>query len=118
MSRVRAARKKFYVSPFPSGRAQYQVSTNGGERPVWRWDGKEIYYRSTLRMIAVKVNEKGSTIELRNPEALFEVGVRNLGFSRWYDVSPDGRFLINTAQVGAQAQKFDLVLNWPTGLTK
>ena len=113
-----SGKEEVYISPFPSGSAQYQVSTNGGERPVWRWDGKEIYYRSTLRMIAVTVNEKGSAIELGKPEALFEVAVRNLGFSRWYDVSPDGRFLINTAPRGAQAQNFDLVLNWPTGLNE
>jgi Tol biopolymer transport system component len=112
-----SGREEVYVSPFPSGAAQYQVSTNGGERPVWRHDGKEIYYRSNLRMMAVKVNQKGSTIELGNPEALFEVAVRNLT-GRWYDVARDGRFLMNTAPAGAQAQNFDLVLNWPAGLNK
>jgi eukaryotic-like serine/threonine-protein kinase len=112
-----SGREEVYVSPFPSGAAQYQVSTNGGERPVWRRDGKEIYYRSNLRMMAVKVSEKGSAIELGNPEALFEVAVRNLT-GRWYDVSPDGRFLMNTAPAGAQAQNFNLVLNWSAGLNK
>ena len=112
-----SGKEEVYVSPFPSGSEQYQVSTNGGERPVWRRDGKEIYYRSTLRMMAVEVNEKGSAIELGKPEALFEVAVRNLA-GRWYDVSPDGRFLMNTAPAGAQAQNFDLVLNWPVGLNR
>jgi Tol biopolymer transport system component len=106
-----------YISPFPSGDAQYQVSTNGGERPVWRRDGKEIYYRSNLRMMAVKVNVKGNTVELSNPEALFEVAVRNLS-GRWYDVAPDGRFLMNTAPAGAQSQNFEMVINWPAGLDK
>jgi eukaryotic-like serine/threonine-protein kinase len=112
-----SGKEEVYVSPFPSGAAQYEVSTNGGERPVWRRNGKEIYYRSNLRMMAVKVTEKGSAIELGNAEALFEVAVRNLT-GRWYDVSPDGRFLMNTAPPGAQAQNFELVLNWPTGLNK
>jgi hypothetical protein len=67
--------------------------------------------------MAVKVNEKGGTIELGKPEALFEVAVRNLT-GRWYDVSPDGRFLMNTTPAGAQAQNFELVINWPTGLRK
>jgi len=112
-----SGKQEVYVSPFPSGGEQHQVSTNGGERPVWRRDGKEIYYRSTLRMMAVKVNEKGSTIELGNPEALFEVAVRNLA-GRWYDVAPDGRFLMNTAPAGTQSQNFELVINWPAGLKK
>jgi Tol biopolymer transport system component len=109
--------EEVYVSPFPSGGAQYQVSTNGGERPVWRRDGKEIYYRSNLRMMAVTVKEKGEDIELSKPEALFEVAVRNLA-GRWYDVSPDGKFLMNTAPAGAQAQNFELVVNWPAALAK
>jgi Tol biopolymer transport system component len=106
-----------YISPFPSGGAQYQISTSGGERPVWRRDGKEIYYRSNLRMMAVKVNVKGDTVELGKPEALFEVAVRNLS-GRWYDVAPDGRFLMNTSPATAQSPNFELVVNWPAALSK
>jgi eukaryotic-like serine/threonine-protein kinase len=112
-----SGRTEVYISPFPSGSAQYQVSTNGGERPVWRRDSKEIYYRANLRMMAVKVNEKGGTIELGKPEALFEVAVRNLS-GRWYDVSPDGRFLMNTSPATAQSPNFELVVNWPAALKK
>lgn len=106
-----------YISPFPSGGAQYQVSTNGGERPVWRHDGKEIYYRSNLRMMAVRVNGKGETIELDKPQELFEVAVRNLS-GRWYDVSPDGRFLMNTSPATAQSPNFELIANWPARLNQ
>ena len=104
-----------YISPFPSGDAQYQVSTNGGERPVWRRDGKEIYYRANLQMMAVKVNVKGDTVELSKPEPLFEVAVRNLS-GRWYDVAPDGRFLMNTSPATAQSPNFELVVNWAARL--
>ena len=110
-----SGRTEVYISPFPSGSAQYQVSTNGGERPVWRHDGKEIYYRANLRMMAVKVKVKGDTVELGKPEDLFEVAVRNLS-GRWYDVSPDGRFLMNTSPATAQAPNFELVVNWAAGL--
>ena len=106
-----------YISPFPSGGAQYQISTSGGERPVWRRDGKEIYYRANLRMMAVKVNLQGNAVELGKPEALFEVAVRNLA-GRWYDVAPDGRFLMNTSPATAQSSNFELVVNWPAELSK
>ena len=112
-----SGRSEVYISPFPSGNAQYQVSTNGGERPVWRHDIKEIYYRADLRMMAVKVNVKGDRVELDKPEALFEVAVRNLA-GRWYDVSPNGRFLMNTSPATAQAPNFELVVNWPSALKK
>jgi eukaryotic-like serine/threonine-protein kinase len=112
-----SGRTEVYISPYPFGSAQYQVSTNGGERPVWRHDGKEIYYRANLRMMAVKVSTKGGRVELGKPEELFEVAVRNLA-GRWYDVSPDGRFLMNTSPATAQAPNFELVVNWTAGLHK
>ena len=112
-----SGRTEIYISPFPSGGAQYQVSTNGGERPVWRRDGREIYYRANLRMKAVRVMVKADTVELDKPEALFEVAVRNLA-GRWYDVSPDRRFLMNTSPATAQAPNFELVVNWAAGLHK
>ena len=112
-----SGRTEVYISPFPSGGAQYQVSTNGGERPVWKHDGKEIYYRANLRMMAVKVDVKHSEMELGKPEALFEIAVRNLS-GRWYDVSRDGRFLMNTSPPSVQGQNFELLINWPAALKK
>ena len=109
---TQSGRNEVYVTPFPAGGAQYQVSTNGGERPVWRHDGKEIFYREYLTLMAVAVKTKGSTVELSTPQALFEVASYNLS-GRWYDVSPDGRFLMNASPAAPQSQTFELVVNWP-----
>jgi Tol biopolymer transport system component/predicted Ser/Thr protein kinase len=106
-------RGEIYVTAFPEHGAQYQVSTNGGERPVWSRDGKEIYYRENLKLMAVAVKHKGRAVELGAPSELFEVAVRNLS-GRWYDVSPDGRFLMNTSPASAQVKSFELVVNWLT----
>src|SRR5262249_14343177 len=110
-------RSEVYITPFPSGGPQYQVSTNGGERPVWRRDGKEIYYREGLRIMAVEVSTKTRPPEFSTPKALFELAAGNLN-GRYYDVSPDGRFLTNTSPRTAQAQSFSLVVNWPDKLTQ
>lgn len=109
--------KEIYITPFPSGGAQYQVSTNSGERPVWSHDGKELFYREFLTMMAVEVNSRGGTIEFSAPKALFEIAVRNLG-GRWYDVSPDGRFLMNTTPATSQPRNFQLLVNGPAELKK
>ncbi|HEV2297479.1 MAG TPA: LpqB family beta-propeller domain-containing protein [Candidatus Acidoferrales bacterium] len=114
---TQSGRSEVYITPFPAGGAQYQVSTNGGERPVWRRDGKEIFYRENLTLMAVGVNPGGGTIRLGTPKPVFEVAARNLG-ARWYDVSPDGRFLVNGSAPQAQAQNFGLVVNWPAALHK
>ncbi len=112
-----SGRNEVYITPFPSGGAQLQVSTNGGERPVWRHDGKEIYYREVLRMKAVEVNAKAGSLELSPPTALFELAAGNLS-GRYYDVAPNGRFLLNTSPRTARAQTFSLIVNWPARLKK
>ena len=112
-----SGRKEVYTTLFPTGGAQYQVSTSGGERPVWRHDGKEIYYREGLRIMAVEVNTKTSPVEFSSPKALFELASGNLN-GRYYDVAPDGRFLTNTSPVAKKEQSFSLVINWPERLKK
>jgi Tol biopolymer transport system component len=113
----RSGRNEVYITPFPSGGAQYQVSTNGGERPMWRRDGKEIYYREALQLMAVQVNAKAGTPEMSAPTPLFEVAAGNL-LGRYYDVAPDGRFLVNTSPLKEKTQSFSLVVNWPARLKK
>jgi eukaryotic-like serine/threonine-protein kinase len=110
-------RNEVYITPFPNGGAQYQVSTSGGERPIWRRDGKEIYYREGLRVMAVEVRTKTDSLELSTPTALFELAAGNLN-GKYYDVAPDGRFLANTSPLTAKAQSFSLMVNWPAALKK
>ena len=112
-----SGRNEIYITPFPEGGAQYQVSTSGGERPVWRRDGKEIFYREGLRLMSVEVTTNKDHIDLGTPRTLFEVAVRALN-GRWYDVSPDGRLLTNTSRENTQAKNFGLVVNWPAKLSK
>jgi Tol biopolymer transport system component len=114
---TQSGRNEVYITPFPEGGAQYQVSTNGGERPVWRRDGKEIFYREGLKLMAVEVKFNGSAIQLGTPKPLFEVAVHNLS-GRWYDVAPDGNFLMNTSPPMARTQQFELIVNWPAELKK
>jgi hypothetical protein len=56
------------ITAFPERGAQYQVSTNGGERPVWSRDGKQIFYRENLKLMAVAVKTHGRTLELGTPK--------------------------------------------------
>ncbi len=84
---------------------------------LWRRDGKEIYYREGLRVMAVEVRTKADSLELSPPAPLFEVAAGNFS-GRYYDVAPDGRFLANTSPQTAKAQSFSLVVNWPAKMNK
>lgn len=114
---TQSGRNEVYITPFPEGGAQYQVSTNGGERPAWSHAGNEMFYREKLMMMSVHLNIAGRKVELGTPVPLFEVAARNLS-GRWYAVSPDGRFLMNTTPASAQTHRFELVFNWQAKLNK
>jgi len=116
-----SGRAEIYVRPFvPLGTAtpggQWQVSTAGGIHPVWRHDGKELYYIDPAgTMMAVPITITGATLEPGAPTALFAThilgGGVDAGQGRQYDVALDGRFLINTVLDSAGAP-ITLIQNW------
>jgi eukaryotic-like serine/threonine-protein kinase len=45
-----------YVQPFPEGRGKWLVSTGGGSQPIWRGNGKELFYvAADDRLVAVPI---------------------------------------------------------------
>ena len=121
-----SGRMEIYVRPFvPPGAAapaaagggQWQVSTAGGIHPVWRPDGKELYYLNQAgAMMAAPITVTGATFAPGAPVTLFLTprivgGVVDAQQGRQYDVAPDGRFLINTELDNASAP-ITLIQNW------
>ena len=61
----------------PAAGVRYQISQNGGESPRWRGDGKELFYLSRdLKIMAVSVTDRGSSLELGVPRVLFQANIR------------------------------------------
>jgi Tol biopolymer transport system component len=57
-----SGRFEVYVRPFPDvQRAKVQVSADGGTSPVWRADGRELFFASAGTLIAVDVPAAGSS---------------------------------------------------------
>jgi hypothetical protein len=96
-----SGRPQVYVKAFPGPGAKVQVSNDGGTDPVWRRDGRELFYRNGDRMMAVAVsgdNAFGRPRELwrgpYSPGMSTSCGAPGLTSSN-YDVTPDGqRFLM------------------------
>jgi Tol biopolymer transport system component len=97
---------------------RWQVSTAGGTYPNWRTDGTELYYIAPDgKLMAASVSAKGTTFESGTPVALFQTQIVGGGTSldaRQYDVSDDGRFLINTVLDDVNAP-ITLIQNWQPG---
>jgi Tol biopolymer transport system component len=107
-----------FVPPGAAGQAagQQQASTAGGVYPVWRRDGRELYYLNPEgAMMAVPITVTGATLRPGAPNVLFPTRILGGGVDRGlgpqYDVAPDGRFLINT-ELDDAAAPITLLMNW------
>jgi serine/threonine-protein kinase len=83
---------EIYLQRFPDGGGIRPVSTGGGSYPGWNPNGKELFYRSGDKMMAVAVRTERDLV-LGRPVALVEI--RNpQRVSDSFAVTPDGqRFL-------------------------
>ncbi len=112
--------QEVYLRALPGGDRKTRVSAGGGTQPIWRRDGKELYYVGPdNRLMAVEIRF-GQPLELGEPRALFEVRVRDTASDSWVlDAVPDGqRFLVNTRLEGAPDPPLSVVLNWVSDLKR
>jgi hypothetical protein len=85
-------RDEVYLQSFPQPGRKVLVSSGGGSNPVWRRDGRELYYWEQDLLIAVAMTpatpDVAPTPRARAP--LFRAAYIR-GVHPNYDVSPDGR---------------------------
>jgi serine/threonine-protein kinase len=110
-----SGRYEIYVQPYPGPGGKWQVSTEGGTEPAWNPNGRELFYRSGDKMMAVDITTQPS-FAAGKPRVLFEGRyVPTPATAPNYDVSPDGqRFLMlkpNEQEASAPTQ-INVVLNW------
>jgi Tol biopolymer transport system component/predicted Ser/Thr protein kinase len=110
-----SGRSETYVQPYPGPGSKWQISTEGGTEPVWNPNGRELFYRSGDKMIAVEITTQPG-FSAGKPKVLFEGQyVPTPSSFPNYDVSPDGqRFLMLKPSEQAQAAptQINVVLNW------
>jgi eukaryotic-like serine/threonine-protein kinase len=111
-------RREVYIAPFQRPGRTVPISTNGGDSPRWRRDGKEIFYvidNNTL--VSVAVGGGDSTIDVGDATPLFQTRFSNTPFP--YAVAADGqRFLINRPVEETTEPPITLIVNWPGALNK
>jgi serine/threonine protein kinase/Tol biopolymer transport system component len=106
-------RAEVYVIRFDKPGEKWQVSTDGGQAPHWRRDGKELFYLTpdgTMMVVELKPGEK---FDAGAPKPLFKAD------PLWkdYDVTADGqRFLFIASAPGTQLLPFAVSLNWTADL--
>ena len=118
-----SGRIEVYVRPFSAPgenaantNSQWQVSAAGGIYARWSKDGSELYYVDPDgALTAVPIQATANALVPGTPQKLFVAPILNGGVDsqqgHQYDVTPDGRFMIN-AVVDDADQPITLIQNW------
>jgi Tol biopolymer transport system component len=109
-----SGRFEIYVQPYPGPGGKYQISTDGGTEPVWNPNGRELFYRSGGKMMAVDITMQ-SSFSAGKPRMLFDRPYLSLSTTLpSYDVSPDGqRFLmLKPSEQTQTTTQINVVQNW------
>jgi eukaryotic-like serine/threonine-protein kinase len=109
-----SGRYEIYVQAYPGSGGKWQISTEGGTEPIWNPNGRELFYRSGDKMMAVEIATQ-SGFAAGKPRMLFEGPyLPTPGTIPNYDVSPDGqRFLmLKPVEQAAAPTQINVVLNW------
>jgi serine/threonine-protein kinase len=117
-----SGRSEIYVRAFPGPGGKWQISTDGGLGAVWARNGRELFYLSGDKIMAVDVNQSrdsngavASGFSAGTPRLLFEgVYEKQAGAGANYDVSPDGQRFLMIKGSGTQTAltQLNVVLEW------
>ena len=118
-----SGRSEVYVQAFPQAAERWQVSTGGANRPLWRRDGKELFYLSAdNQLMSVRI-ETRPVFTATAPRPLFRVNSAAMVVpepcvtvpcaTSAYNVTSDGqRFLFVVSERETPKPPLHLVFNW------
>jgi Tol biopolymer transport system component len=124
-----SGRDEVFLRPFPDSGGKVLVSTSGGSQPRWRPDGRELFYiapDAKLMAVPLTVSAQGRTVTAGAGQALFEtrlaqgaaIALSGYQSRALYDISADGRFLMNMTLEEDQPKPIIIVQNWEAVLKR
>jgi eukaryotic-like serine/threonine-protein kinase len=92
---------------------KWQVSNGGGTFPVWRGDGKELFFsnRSSAALMSARLSITGDHFQSDKPQPLFDLDAQPVG--NYYAVSRDGQKIYITNYGAGSRAPFAVTTNWP-----
>jgi eukaryotic-like serine/threonine-protein kinase len=109
-----SGRNEIFVRAYPGPSGKWQISTEGGREPLWARNGRELFYRTGDKVMAVDITT-ASSFQAGTPRLLFERKYQSRVLETNFDVSADGqRFLMiqPSDQQAQAATRINMVLNW------
>ena len=81
-----SGRQELYVRPFPGPGAKWQISTAGGDKPLWSRKAPELFYRSGEGLMVATYSANGGTFVASKPRLW--AAKKDIDF---FDLAPDGK---------------------------
>jgi len=107
-----SGRMEIYVTSFPTAKGKWQVSPDGGGKPLWSRDGRKVFYvnrAQTIVEVPLEIRDGAPSIGTPVPRMPSSPGY----YVYRYGVLPDGRFLILEDTGDVQRAPVTLIQNWP-----
>jgi len=107
-----------FARAYPPTGAKWQISSDGME-PVWRPDGKEIYFIRRDEIMAVSVDGSERALRVGTPRSVLRAALPPSSIpSHRFDVAPDGKILVMERVAEPPGVPFSVLLNWQSLLDK
>jgi Tol biopolymer transport system component len=113
-----SGRAEIGVQSFPAGRAKWRISSNGGDYPRWRKDGRELFYLAPDQtLMSVAVQRSAGLLEFGPPTPLFKIPVATRGAASAidypFDVASNGQRILGLNPSGdGEVQSLIVLSNW------
>jgi Tol biopolymer transport system component len=103
-----SGRLEIYVAPLDQHSDRTRVSIDGGWRPVWSRDGRELYFFSGTELFAVPVKMAGDSIDVAAPAHVYSAkqDIESV------EVAPDGRLLVMSREVSNATAPLQVIVGW------
>ena len=109
-----SGRSEVYVQTFPPSEGKWQVSADGGMEPTWRKDGKELYYISGDKLIAMDVKTDTPIFQPGVAKPLFALYLEATTRRSRYEAAANGRHFLANLPVESSSP-LSVAINWPQG---
>ena len=107
-----AGRMEVFVAAFPSFAGTVQVSSEGGVQPLWRRDGKELFYLAPDKNLMSVPIRAGASMETSAPKALFRTSLSGTYWVSEYAVSRDGQKVYVLEPTSPPQDSLHVITRW------
>ncbi len=107
-----SSRYEVYVAAFPSFTSKRQVSKGGGVQPLWRGDGREIFYLAPDGSMMSVAIDTSNGLAAAAPRRLFATNVQPSYQLPQYAVTADGKRFLLLDRGPSRPHAVHVLLNW------